>query len=74
LGCVKVQGGLYRVEHDKPPDTAASASFGMVTIKELHQLMGHISPQVARPMVAKDMVEGIKLNGLSKIKSCDSCE
>jgi hypothetical protein len=74
LGCVKVQGGLYRVEHDRPRDTAASASAGTVTIEELHRLMGHISPQVARSMVAKDMVHGIKLDGLSEMKSCDSCE
>jgi transposase InsO family protein len=74
LGCIKVQGGLYRVEHGRFHDTAASASTGVVTIEELHRLMGHISPEVARAMVKKGMVEGIKLDEASEIRSCDSCE
>ena len=74
LGCIKVQGGLYRVEHGRSHDTAASASTGVVTIEELHRLMGHISPEVARAMVKKGMVEGIKLDETSEIRSCDSCE
>src|ERR1700676_1927920 len=56
------------------PLTAASASTDTITIEELHRLMGHISPQVARSMVTRGMVEGIKLDESSEIKSCDSCE
>ena len=68
LGCIKVQGSLYRVEHGRSHDTAASASTGVVTIEELHCLMGHILPEVARVMVKKGMVEGIKLDEASEIK------
>jgi len=74
LGCIDVHRGLYRVEHTSTHDTAASASTDTITIEELHRLMGHISPQVARSMVTRGMVEGIKLDESSEIRSCDSCE
>ena len=41
LGCITGQNGLYCVEH-KPWEIAASATTDMVTIEELHQMMGHI--------------------------------
>ena len=35
LGCITVQKGLYRVEHD-PREVAANVNTDTVTIKELH--------------------------------------
>ena len=74
LGCVDVKGGLYRVEHGTKPDAATSASMESISIQEFHRRMGHISPQVARTMVEKGMVDGINLDGSSDMRSCDSCE
>src|ERR1700678_899459 len=36
--------------------------------------MGHISPDAAKMLVKKGMVEGLTLDESSKIESCDSCE
>jgi transposase InsO family protein len=73
LGCINVQNGLYRVEHE-PRKIAASATTDTVTIEELHQLMGHIAPEVAKKLVEDELVEGIKLDKSSSIQSCDSCK
>jgi hypothetical protein len=61
------------VEHE-PREVAASATTDTVTIEELHQVMGHISPEVARKLVEDGLVEGVKLDESSSIQSCDSCE
>jgi hypothetical protein len=36
--------------------------------------MGHISPGVVKKMVEDNLVDGVKLNKSSSIRSCDSCE
>ena len=36
--------------------------------------MGHISPEAAKALVQKGLVEGFKLDETSKISSCDSCK
>ena len=46
----------------------------LVTIEKLHRLMGHISPEAAKALVQKGLVEGFKLDETSKISFCDSCE
>ena len=73
LGSIDVRNSLYRVDHHSC-ETAASASVGMVTIEELHCLLGHISPEVAKNLVEEGRVEGVKLDKSSTIRSCDSCE
>ena len=46
----------------------------VVTIEELHRRMGHISPEAVRRLVSEGAIEGIKLDKLSQLWSCDSCE
>ncbi len=44
-------------------------------LDDLHQMMGHISPEVAKRLVQDHIVEGIVLDELKPPpKSCDSCE
>jgi transposase InsO family protein len=45
-----------------------------VTIEDLHKKLGHISPEVAKKMVEDNLVDGMRLDKLSTIRSCDSCE
>jgi hypothetical protein len=71
LGCITVRKGPYHVEHE-PQEIAASVTTDMVTIEELHRIMGHISPEVARKLIEDGLVEGVKLDRSSDIRSCDS--
>ena len=43
-------------------------------IEDLHKRMGHISPGVVKKMVEDNLVDRVKLDELSNIRSCDSCE
>jgi hypothetical protein len=66
---------LYQVKHQRDVDLAAVVNPKVVTIKKLHQLMGHIAPEAAKAHVEKGLVEGFKLDISSKMpKSCDACE
>src|ERR1700678_1674953 len=73
LAEVAVRNGLYRVEHEAS-DVVAAVAAEVVTIEKLHRLMGNISPDAAKMLVKKGMVEGLTLDESSKIESCDSCE
>src|SRR6202167_4689764 len=73
LGCITVRNSLYRVEHE-PREVAASVTTDTGTIEELHRVMGHISPEVAKNLVEEGRVEGVKLDKSSTIRSCDSCK
>ena len=46
----------------------------VMMIEELHQRMGHISPEAARCLVSEGAIEGIKIDKSSQLWSCDSCE
>jgi hypothetical protein len=73
LGCIMVQKGLYRVEHE-PREVATNVTTDTVMIEELHQIMGHISPEVARKLIEDGLVKGVKLDRSCDIRSCDSCK
>jgi hypothetical protein len=72
LATILLKNGLYRLEHEA--EMAAVVREELVTIERLHKLMGHISPEAAKALVQKGVVEGFKLDETSKISSCDSCE
>ena len=47
----------------------------VMTIEELHQRMGLISPEATRCLVSEGAIEGIKIDKLTQLtQSCDSCE
>jgi hypothetical protein len=47
----------------------------VVSIKRLHQLIGHITPEAARALVNKNIVEGFKLDESSKMpNTCSICK
>lgn len=72
LAEIPLKNGLYRLEHEMERATVVKEE--LVTIEKLHRLMGHISPEAAKALVQKGVVEGFKLDESSKISSCDSCE
>ena len=72
LATIPLKNGLYRLEHEA--EMAAVVREELVTIERLHKLMGHISPEAAKALVQKGVVEGFKLDETSKILSCNSCE
>ena len=61
------------MEHE-PCEVGASTTTDMVTIEELYQMIGCISPKVVRKLVEDELFEGIKLDKLSNMQSCDFCE
>ena len=73
LGTIDVRNGLYRVDNESY-EIIASAAMEMVTMEDLYKRMGHISPGVAKKMVEDNLVDGVKLDESSDIRSCDSCE
>jgi hypothetical protein len=68
----KTAKGLYRVDHE--PETANEA-IEQLTLDQLHRRMGHISPDVARKLVAKGFVTGVSLNETESGNPffCESC-
>ena len=36
--------------------------------------MGHISPEAARRLVSEGVIEGIKIDKSTQLRSCNSCE
>ena len=69
----KSHAGLYRVIHTGVCD-GANAAVETVTVMELHQRMGHISPIVAHHLAENGLVSGLKFD-LSKDKPtfCEAC-
>lgn len=69
----KTKGGLYRVDRGGVEEEGVAA-VETISLDQLHRRMGHISPKVARHMVTKGFVTGVKLDneGLQDI-FCESC-
>jgi hypothetical protein len=54
--------------------TAASPTSYSCGATREHKRLGHISLEVAKKMLQDNLVVGVKLDKLSSIRSCDSCE
>jgi hypothetical protein len=69
---LKTGHGLYRVSHEQ--DIANSAK-EVLTLDQFHRRMGHISPEIARRLVTKGFVTGVKLETLPSGEPffCESC-
>ena len=72
LAKIPLKNGLYHLEHEMEMATVVNKE--VVSIGKLHKLLGHISPEVAKTMVRKGVVEGFKLDENSKIMSYNSCK
>jgi hypothetical protein len=59
LAEIPLRNGLYRIEHKA--EIAAVVNEEVVTIEKLHRLMGHISPEAAKTLVQKDVVNLTRL-------------
>ncbi len=80
---IRPSNGLYRITN-RATETAAATTEGgddedgarVVTIDEWHRAMGHISHEVAKEMLAKGAVTGVKLDSTSATEKtvCDSCQ
>ena len=67
LAQILMKNGLYCVKHDRDVDIAVVATPVVMTIEKLHCVMGHITPEAAKALVNKGLVEGIKLDQSSKM-------
>ncbi len=66
----KVGRGLYRVEHEH----GVYAAMDELTVEKFHRRMGHISPELARRLVEKGYVHGVRLvNSPAGPFFCESC-
>jgi hypothetical protein len=76
LGVINKRNGTYRVQHTTSTESGATAASTIetVSVEELHRRMGHIAPEAAKRLVKDGLVTGIKLDGSTEIKSCESCE
>jgi hypothetical protein len=62
-----VKNSLYRVDPESGPKAKVASTKEVLMIEELHQRMGHISPDVARRLVKDGAVEGIDIAKRFKI-------
>ena len=75
LAQIPMKSGLYYVKHENHAGVAAAMVPEVVSIERLHRLMGHITPEAAKALVDKGLVEGFKLDETSKMPSiCSSCK
>jgi len=74
VGEIKAQNGLYQVDHPSEPNAMVASTKEVVVVEELHQRMGHISPEAARRLVKDGATEGIEIDESSDLKLCDSGE
>jgi hypothetical protein len=74
IGEIIVKGGLYQVfmSGSKAGAHAADAN-EVLSINDLHRLMGHVSHERARLLVKKGLVEGVTLENNSEVIVCESC-
>jgi hypothetical protein len=71
---LKNKRGLYKVEHQLDIEEA-NAVEETLTLEQLHRRMGHISPVIARKLVEKNFVTGVRLEATSSGDPffCESC-
>ena len=72
LGQIPLSNGLYKVEH-KSVAAPANTIRKMLTIDELHQRMGHISPLIAWKLVRDGTITGLDLDASSQLNFCKAC-
>ena len=56
---IPAAGGLYRVRISRREVVALAEDKREMSVDELHRVLGHVSPDVARASVARGMVEGV---------------
>jgi hypothetical protein len=77
LGEVIVSNGLYRVRNGtaRQPFAGAASTVETLTMENLHAHLSHIAPATIREMLAKGMVEGVRLDPAHEtMGQCVSCE
>jgi hypothetical protein len=73
VGAIQKMGrGLYRVTHE--PETVNAAT-GILTLDQFHCRMGYVSTEVARNLIDKALVTGVRLKTTSSQEPhfCESC-
>jgi Reverse transcriptase (RNA-dependent DNA polymerase)/gag-polypeptide of LTR copia-type/GAG-pre-integrase domain len=76
IGRIPEIRGLYRVTDNTTTKTeteSANTTSQLLTISQLHRIMGHINHDDLRKMVKEGIVEGINLDMDSKPEFCDVC-
>lgn len=65
--------GLYRFEHDSLMKPSACVAHTAISLSELHNRMGHISPVIAGRLVKENVIEGIKVDPSIPTRPCNAC-
>jgi hypothetical protein len=76
IGQIPLVQGLYQVNIDQPKgpsNLVANVASNLVTISQLHRLMGHINHDDLQKMVQDGQVTGIELDMNSKPEFCSTC-
>jgi transposase InsO family protein len=75
IGEIREKGGLYRVFMLKSAETANLVGTNdALSLDDLHRRLGHISHDRAKLLLAKGLVEGVRLEADSEASVCESCE
>ncbi|THH02199.1 hypothetical protein EW026_g594 [Hermanssonia centrifuga] len=73
IGEIPATGVFYHVYHSKSMDYARRMK-KILTIDELHCLIGHISHNAARDLVKKGLVLGVVIENSSSAGACTACK
>jgi len=71
LGKIPKSGGMYRVPHISPM-AAVAVGIKQLTLRELHNRMGHTSPSVLKEMIRQGIIDGVVLVDTSDFE-CQAC-
>jgi hypothetical protein len=72
IGNVPKSGGVYQVPHG-PHVAAATVGVKRMTIRELHNCLGHIAPCAVKDLVSQGIVEGVILTDNDIDFVCHPC-
>ena len=74
IGQLAARNGLYHVEHDITVMSGNIEPKEVVTLKELHHWMGHVTPMAMKHMLDDGAIDRVELDGSSTLSSCKSCK
>ena len=75
IGQIMARNGLYQVDYKVLINTAmAGDAQEVLKIEELHHHLGHIVPEAAKKMVSSGTIEGLEVDLILTLQTCDSCK
>jgi hypothetical protein len=74
LAVIPKVGAVYKTPHVPPSDGGtANTVVKRMTLQDLHERMGHISPRAMKDLVRSGIIVGVDISDLSQDYECQAC-